>query len=334
MASKNDALMDEDYAFDFDPGSPSSVSKLPNNVTGGSSMITEYMMIPTDRIREYSKKNPRDFDAWPEDKFNELVESIKDVGVLEAITVRVHPDDEEYYELLAGEHRWRASVAAGLPTIPARVIRDCSDEYADNVFFLTNVLRRELTLRDKIIGWAHYFKMLRHKSDDERKVILDSMFESGALPRELSENGGWTRQSYRYARLQYLIDEFVDAVDAGSLSLRGAVRLSALTEEKQRALLPYIPYIKTEPTCRLICELAHDEVPNKSWGEEALNELLLPKKKEENPEARTISFVMRRTKPIIKRRLKTDFYGNAEEIINDALTLYFKEHPECEAMLP
>ena len=79
--------MDDDY--DIDMSSPAAVlAKLPGNIAGNLKPLSSYMEIPCDKLIEYQDKRDFDFQPWPEGKFELLVESIRSVGVLEAITVR------------------------------------------------------------------------------------------------------------------------------------------------------------------------------------------------------------------------------------------------------
>ena len=77
---------------------------------------------------------------FDEDALEELVGSIREVGVLQPIVVR---DAGDGYELIMGERRWRATQAAGLATIPA-IIRDTDDSDLLRDALLENLHRSEL----------------------------------------------------------------------------------------------------------------------------------------------------------------------------------------------
>jgi ParB family chromosome partitioning protein len=70
----------------------------------------------------------------------ELVESIRKHGVLQPVLVRRAGDD---YELVAGERRWRAAMAAGLKSLPA-VIRECTDRQLMEMALVENLQREDL----------------------------------------------------------------------------------------------------------------------------------------------------------------------------------------------
>lgn len=85
-----------------------------------------------------------------EASLDELVGSIKDVGVIQPILVR---PQGECYELIAGERRLRASVKAGLKEIPA-VVRELSDAEAAEVALVENMQRRNLHYFEEAEGFA------------------------------------------------------------------------------------------------------------------------------------------------------------------------------------
>jgi ParB family chromosome partitioning protein len=93
--------------------------------------------LPVGEIRP-NPKQPRT--VFDEDALDELVGSIREVGVLQPIVVR---DAGDGYELIMGERRWRATQAAGLATIPA-IIRDTGDSDLLRDALLENLHRSEL----------------------------------------------------------------------------------------------------------------------------------------------------------------------------------------------
>jgi ParB family chromosome partitioning protein len=97
--------------------------------------------LPVESIRPNSRQ-PRT--AFDEDAMAELVESIREIGVLQPIVVRPVPgDDGTAYELIMGERRWRATQQAGLATVPA-IIRDTDDADLLRDALLENLHRAQL----------------------------------------------------------------------------------------------------------------------------------------------------------------------------------------------
>lgn len=97
-----------------------------------------YADIPIDRIHPNLKQPRQVFD---EDALEELVGSIREVGLLQPIVVR--EDGEGAYELVMGERRWRASSLAGLETVPS-IVRETADDDMLRDALLENIHRVQL----------------------------------------------------------------------------------------------------------------------------------------------------------------------------------------------
>jgi len=87
---------------------------------------------------EPNRKQPRR--SFDEDKLNELAESIKQHGVIEPLVVQKR---EGYYEIIAGERRWRASKLAGIKEVPV-VIKDYTEEEIVEIALIENIQREDL----------------------------------------------------------------------------------------------------------------------------------------------------------------------------------------------
>jgi ParB family chromosome partitioning protein len=96
--------------------------------------------IPIDRIVPNPKQPRRTF---AEEELQELADSIRAKGVLQAILVRPDPSNGDMYEIIAGERRWRAARRAGLASIPA-VVRAMDDRETLEIAIIENVQRADL----------------------------------------------------------------------------------------------------------------------------------------------------------------------------------------------
>lgn len=96
--------------------------------------------IPVESIRPNTWQPRTVFD---DGELDELVASISEIGVLQPIVVRPDGSDQERYELIMGERRWRASQAAGLDTIPA-IVRETDDSDMLRDALLENLHRAAL----------------------------------------------------------------------------------------------------------------------------------------------------------------------------------------------
>ena len=103
--------------------------------TQGSSSINE---IPVDQIHANPDQPRRDFDP---DSLQELSDSIRQIGIIQPITLRKIKEGD--YQIIAGERRFRATVMAGLKTIPA-YIRTADDENVMAMALIENIQREDL----------------------------------------------------------------------------------------------------------------------------------------------------------------------------------------------
>ena len=111
-------------------------SLIPSEVTGerGSALIE----VPLSRIIPNSFQPRKHFD---EEQLASLTASVRELGVLQPVLVRPAQDDR--YELVAGERRWRAAKRAGLQTIPA-LVRDVTDDASLEQALVENLHRQDL----------------------------------------------------------------------------------------------------------------------------------------------------------------------------------------------
>ena len=106
---------------------------------GTSDLVTEQLReIDIDRILPNSHQPRKNFN---EDALNELADSIREHGVVQPIVVRTLGDG--FFQLIAGERRWRASQRAGLIRIPA-VVREANEHAALEIALIENLQREDL----------------------------------------------------------------------------------------------------------------------------------------------------------------------------------------------
>ena len=116
---------------------------------------TEFLRIAVDRIRTSPFQPRRTFSP---EELRELVESVREKGVLQPVLVRPTPQG---YELVAGERRLRAAQAAGVETVPA-VIKRLSDREALEATIVENVQRTDLNAIELAEGYhrlGHEFSL-------------------------------------------------------------------------------------------------------------------------------------------------------------------------------
>ena len=178
------------------------------------------------------------FKVLDDDKMDDLVESIKQNGVLTPVLVR--PDKNNSYEMISGHRRMHTAIKAGLETIPA-IVRDMDDDTAIILMVDSNCQREHILPSEKAKAYEMKLEAIRRKAgrpskENSRQVVGD--FESADLVGQASGESG--RQVQRFIRLNKLTPELMKMVDDGKLKTTPAVELSYLTPEEQEDFLSYM----------------------------------------------------------------------------------------------
>lgn len=195
------------------------------------------------RIYEIPLNEIDDFPDHPfkvlddEDMF-ELVESVKEHGIITPATVR--QKDDGRYELLSGHRRKRACELAGLETLRTEIVD--MDRDSSIIFMVDSNLQRTTILpSEKGFSYKMRLEAMKRKAGRPSKENADPVGPNKKGLRsndELSEETGESvTQIKRYIRITELVPELIDLVDSGEVSLRPAVELSYLPDEEQYMVL-------------------------------------------------------------------------------------------------
>lgn len=125
--------------------------------TSGSSSISE---VPLDQIKANPNQPRREF---PAETLQELATSIREIGIIQPITLRKMEDGT--YQIIAGERRWRASQMAGLDTIPA-YIRTADDENMMQMALVENIQREDLNSIEIALAYQNLIEQY-HLTQDQ-----------------------------------------------------------------------------------------------------------------------------------------------------------------------
>ena len=216
---------------------------------------TGIVSLPVDEIHPF---HDHPFRLYEGERLDDMVQSIRDYGVLNPVIVR---KAARGYEILAGHNRTNAAKIAGLTEVPAIVKMDLSDEDAYVYVIETNLMQRsfaELLPTEKAaVLVARYEKInsqgkrndimreievleetCGHYVHKSRKTTCGHDVHKLQKSRDgLGEEYGMTgRNIARYMRLDRLIPEFKDAVDQGTLAMVAAVDLSYLNVKMQKLI--------------------------------------------------------------------------------------------------
>jgi len=169
--------------------------------------------LPVELLQRGKYQPRRDMDQVA---LEELAESIRHQGVMQPIVVR--PIENDRYEIIAGERRWRATQLAGLDSIPV-VIRDVPDETAIALALIENIQREDLNPMEE----AFALKRLQDEFELTQKEVAQAVGKSRtAVTNTL--------------RLLNLSDEVKTMLEHGDLEMGHARCLLSLEPEKQRSV--------------------------------------------------------------------------------------------------
>src|SRR6202012_5856824 len=121
---------------------------IPSEATG--EMDSALRVVPISHIRPNAFQPRSHFD---EESMSSLAASIREVGLLQPVLVREVDDEEESYELIAGERRWRAARRAGLHTIPVLVQPDTGDVTSLEQALVENLHREDLNALEEAAAY-------------------------------------------------------------------------------------------------------------------------------------------------------------------------------------
>ena len=326
MAKKNDLdLLDEQISLNNAPSKRDTTkpSQFHSSFLSESSAkkAEGLYTIPIDNLVQFTKKGDGDFSEWEDADLQELADKMDDSGAYEPILVRQMPSGGKF-EILAGEHRVKASRLKGLKEIKAIVFRACSDEKAMDIFLLTNLQRRKTKISDAIYGWSMF--AAAHptvRSSKSLETVTSSITEianTDKMPITLS-------QYYRFVKMANLISELIKALDNHKISIRVGYELSRLNQEEQRLFLPYLSSLSEPKMQKLIKDMQEqDFLLNTS----IIEQYMLNKKTKDSTYDSSLRKGMKNIRIDISKRIKPDYYSKVDEIMKEALDIYLQNHPE------
>ena len=172
---------------------------------------SELLYLPISKV-EPRMEQPRNY--FDEEALQELSESILQYGLIQPITVRKL--DSGYYQIIAGERRWRASRLAGLSEVPVRVI-EADDRRTAELALVENLQREDLNPIEEAKGY---------------KTLIEVY---GLTQEEAAKSVGRSRPAITNSmRLLNLSDAVMEMVEKGSLSAGHARALIPISDEAQQ----------------------------------------------------------------------------------------------------
>ncbi len=187
---------------------------------------------------------------FDEEALQELADSIRQLGVIQPITVKKEGDEK--YIIISGERRWRASQIVGLKTIPAYV-REVDDENLHAMALVENIQRQDLNAIEIALGMQRLIE------------------ECGLTQEAMADKVGKKRSTVsNYMRLLNLPDQVQLALKEGLITMGHAKAIAGIAAEQQlwalkRCLKKALSVRQMEELARKLAEQAGEQKPS---GEE------------------------------------------------------------------
>ena len=205
------------------------------------------------KIRDIPLTEIDDFPDHPfkvrdDEDMAQLVESIKERGIITPATVRQKEDGR--YELISGHRRKRACELAGFDTLRCEVVELNRDE-ATILMVESNYQRSQILPSEK--AFAYKMRLEAMKRQGERTDLTcdplgDKLVGTKSVMLLADKSDDSKTQIQRYIRLTKLVPELLDYVDEGRIKMRPAVELSYLDEDSQRDVVDEIDLNDATPS--------------------------------------------------------------------------------------
>ena len=188
------------------------------------------------------------FKVRDDEDMQQLVESIKERGVITPATVRQKEDGR--YELVSGHRRKRASELAGFETLRCEVV-DLNRDEATILMVESNFQRSQILPSEKAYAYKMRLDAMKRQAGRPAKNYspVGNNYEFAKSSDKLADKTGESKnQIYRYVRLTNLVPELLEFVDEGRIKMRPAVELSYLDEDCQRDVVDEIDMNDATPS--------------------------------------------------------------------------------------
>ena len=189
----------------------------------------KYFSCPIEELKPHALQPRKTFD---DRKMSELVASIEEKGIIQPLVVRRQDD---YYQIIAGERRWRAAQKAGLERVPV-VIQDVSEDWALEIALIENIQREDLNPLEEAGAYRHLmdsFDLLQEevakRVGKDRSTVANSL-RLLRLPEKVKNDVVASRLSMGHARALLALEQDEDIIEASIEVIRK--KLSVRETEK------------------------------------------------------------------------------------------------------
>ena len=204
--------------------------------------LSKIREIPISEIDEFPD---HPFKVLMDEDMEQLVDSVKRIGVMTPATVRQKEDGR--YELISGHRRKRACEVAGFDVLKCEV-KELSRDESIIVMVESNLQRSTILPSEKAFAYKMRLEAMNRQGErsDLTSCPVGNKFTSAS--KVAKEVGDSERQIFRYIRLTELVPEILEMVDEHLIAFRPAVEISYLSDEQQYTLLEAMSYNDATPS--------------------------------------------------------------------------------------
>ena len=275
------------------------------------SQLPKIYEIPLSEIDEFPN---HPFHVRLDEDMDQLVESIKERGIITPVTLRQKPDGR--YEIVSGHRRAKACELAGLTTVKAE-IKELSRDEAIILMVESNLQRTTILPSEKAFSYKMRLEAMNRqgqRTDLTSRPVVEKLDSAESVGTAQGDSG---RQVQRYIRLTHLIEPLLDLVDSGKIAFRPAVELSYLTEGEQNSLLDSINSEQSTPSLAQASKMKEFS-QNGRLNADVILSIMCEQKPNQKEK---ISFQSERLKPFIPKNFTAK---QAEDYVIKALEYYHR----------
>lgn len=212
----------------------------------------------TEEIKYLNVNELKPFEEHPfkvriDEEMDELVDSIRENGVVSPIIARPHKDGG--YEIISGHRRAKACEILQFEQAPV-IVKDIDDDTAVILVVDSNLNRENILPSEKAFAYQMKLEAIKRKAgrptkesmqnlDENSRQFVGNLESADIVGKEAGESG---RQVQRYIRLTNLIDPLLTMVDEKQIAMTAAVELSYLGSKEQAQVMEVIDAEATAPS--------------------------------------------------------------------------------------
>lgn len=264
------------------------------NMAEATKVSKEKEIVKADSIVKISKIEPnkeqprKEFD---EDALAELADSIRQYGLLQPILVQ---DRNTYYEIIAGERRWRACKLAGLKEVPV-IIKHYTEQEIVEISLIENIQREDLNPIEEALAY--------------KKLLEEFNLRQEEVAEKVSKSRTAVTNSIRLLKLSNKVQEMVIAGDISTGHARALLSISDLEEQEMIAEKIVKDRLSVRDVEKLVKELSK---PKKEVVERDTSMDIFYKDIEEKLKTKLMTKVSISSKDGKRGKIELEFYSNED----------------------